>query len=419
MLHKIKQPPEDYPLYECLEFQLHLLEFACDPSQSYPLAKKLENLSNVFPGYQVKWLKEKLYQDDEKLARYIEKLASYINGHPQGDQEREKILQAFEEDAEFFDGIIDDREYRFAYFSLTEETRNAVKPLMEYCYELLYSGIPLRGPSGARKNPGPDEKFTRQQLVDDFWRRNESILHVCPACDGISPFYNKTKTDAHADHFFPKARYPFLSIHPLNLIPICTDCNTFRKGTTDPIEDQSCESLLDTFHPYGRPALEYIEIEIVKVSRGANVVRIAPRLQNQQAQRGQISIKCIKNLDRVLQLTRIWSGNYMDHHVVDTMVDHVRNYGQFARDRVYPKEIVEGAFWEDLQSIIGKECDWKVGMETFFLLKRSYAKYLQSHQQESENIIETIAFARDNPPSTIVQGPMKKTIGLRAKRKLS
>src|SRR5713101_5595284 len=137
MLHKIEQPPDDYAFYECLKFQYQLLKFACDPSQSYPLVKKLGNLSKAFPEYQVEWLKEKLYQDDRKLAYYIEKVASYVNDHPQGGQEREKILRAFEEDVEFFNGIIDDQEFHFAYFGLAESTRNAVKPLMEYCYELL------------------------------------------------------------------------------------------------------------------------------------------------------------------------------------------------------------------------------------------------------------------------------------------
>ncbi|EFH84773.1 hypothetical protein [Ktedonobacter racemifer] len=427
MLHKIKPPPEDYALHECLEFQQHLLEFACCPAQSYPLKEKQANISKFFPDYQADWLREKLYQDKGSLARSIEGLACYVNNHP---EEAEKILAAFETDVEFLKQIINDQVFHFAYLSLDKEARDVIKPLMEYCYQLLCIGIPLQ--SSSRKKAGPNEKFTRQQLVDHFWERNHRILRVCPACDGQSPFYDRAKADAHADHFFPKARYPFLSIHPYNLVPICTDCNTFRKGTTnplitirqvsvsagkeeeyvDPIEDESSESLLDTFHPYGRPAREYIEIEVVRINRGANEVRIIP-----SSQRRQISTKRIKNLDRVFRLTRMWGGNYMDY-IVEHMVDQVRDYKQFSKDRTYPQEVVEKAFYEHISEIIGKY-DEKAGTEPFFLLKHSYAKYLQNHQQHSEEIIQTIASAKDRNTTGPTDGgqQMIKTYNLRAKRR--
>ena len=46
------------------------------------------------------------------------------------------------------------------------------------------------------------------------------------------------------DHYFPRARYPFLGLSLYNLIPACTRCNSSLKG--DHYED-----LVSMAHPYG------------------------------------------------------------------------------------------------------------------------------------------------------------------------
>jgi len=48
----------------------------------------------------------------------------------------------------------------------------------------------------------------------------------------------------HLDHHLPKSRYPALAVTPLNLVPVCRDCNTF-KGQRFP---QSADKQM--LHPY-------------------------------------------------------------------------------------------------------------------------------------------------------------------------
>jgi hypothetical protein len=68
--------------------------------------------------------------------------------------------------------------------------------------------------------------FNREKFIEEFHDANND-LRVCPLCDGYP-------TNEQVDHFYPKADYPALSCHPLNLIPICGECNgTTNKGQKD------------------------------------------------------------------------------------------------------------------------------------------------------------------------------------------
>ncbi|MFH7018624.1 HNH endonuclease [Flavobacterium sp. FlaQc-47] len=61
-------------------------------------------------------------------------------------------------------------------------------------------------------------------------------ITVCPYCNRnyIHTSYNEHgKTRPELDHFFPKSKYPFLSISIYNLIPSCHVCNSNLKGAKD------------------------------------------------------------------------------------------------------------------------------------------------------------------------------------------
>ncbi|MDD7793716.1 HNH endonuclease [Clostridium sp. 'White wine YQ'] len=61
----------------------------------------------------------------------------------------------------------------------------------------------------------------------------ELNLKVCPYCNRqyITPIYSEAgKMRADLDHFFPKSRYPYLSMSIFNLVPSCKFCNSSLKG---------------------------------------------------------------------------------------------------------------------------------------------------------------------------------------------
>ena len=106
-------------------------------------------------------------------------------------------------------------------------------PALYRNYKILYNGHTL--------------DFDHHRLVTEFKDSNCEI-HVCPFCDG-----NPESTEI--DHFYPKAHYPYLACHPLNLTPICGACNGPEgKGQVDPLDLDAFWQSADWFHPYLRPA---------------------------------------------------------------------------------------------------------------------------------------------------------------------
>ncbi len=66
-----------------------------------------------------------------------------------------------------------------------------------------------------------------------FDLKEKRELTVCPFC-GIKPLKSRTEMKREAfDHYFAKAVYPFNSVNPDNLIPMCSDCNSGYKSTKE------------------------------------------------------------------------------------------------------------------------------------------------------------------------------------------
>lgn len=116
---------------------------------------------------------------------------------------------------------------------------------------------------------GEPDPLNRQTVLRAYASAQRALhLNVCPGCDGAPP---STTADGlvheDIDHFFPKSKYPFLSIHPLNLTPFCKNCNQTYKHDKDSILDDDTSvddvhTLEDIYHPYQRPAKNEIALEI-------------------------------------------------------------------------------------------------------------------------------------------------------------
>ena len=74
---------------------------------------------------------------------------------------------------------------------------------------------------------GVDE-YSRDIFHDNF--KSDNQIYVCPYCDSSEISDNG---NLEIEHFWPKSKYPFLSMSPLNLYSSCKSCNrTTGKGTT-------------------------------------------------------------------------------------------------------------------------------------------------------------------------------------------
>jgi hypothetical protein len=155
----------------------------------------------------------------------------------------------------FIDAIRDDilllyhpRDAEFKVAILRNEAGDWKKGARDFLYEfydLWQTGFP------GYIFPRSRQKYARQDFVQEFEKCNPDLF-ICAVCDGAA---YTTKTAGHVytsvDHFFPRSIYPHLSCHPLNLVPICSCCNSFIKGDNDPmILDDRPLQLIDLILPY-------------------------------------------------------------------------------------------------------------------------------------------------------------------------
>ncbi len=168
---------------------------------------------------------------------------------------RQNVLGAFDNDTGF-DKRVDDAAFLFGSWTLHESVRESVRNLLRQFYKIFEQGF-------AAEITGSGT-LTRAEFVAEFWTVNAD-LKVCPACSGKM---EEAGAEIHSrcDHHFPKSRYGTLSVHPLNLVPLCPWCNEVFKKEND-ANDRA--RLSEMFLPYaaGREMLGNIN---VIVARGPN-----------------------------------------------------------------------------------------------------------------------------------------------------
>ena len=124
--------------------------------------------------------------------------------------------------------------------ALPDVVKDNIKPLFKWSYETLLENKLVAG----------DKMDYYNQLIikNDF--------NTCPCC-GLIDFEpaNSIRREAY-DHYLPKATYPFTSVNFKNLIPLCYKCNSDRKSTKDPIENDRI-----SFYPFST-ADHNIEIKL-------------------------------------------------------------------------------------------------------------------------------------------------------------
>jgi hypothetical protein len=175
--------------------------------------------------------------------------------------EKKPIFEAYVQNQDF--------KARFAVGSFVEiyippvsqAAYNSAAELAANFYTILCDGVP-----GEKINEL--EQLDRQTVLRAYLDAQRSNrLQVCPGCDGEPPSVSGGIIHEDIDHFFPKSKYPFLAIHPLNLTPFCKDCNQTYKSDKDAILDKDprvvdVHALCDIYHPYQCPAKEDLLLQI-------------------------------------------------------------------------------------------------------------------------------------------------------------
>jgi hypothetical protein len=136
---------------------------------------------------------------------------------------------------------------------------------------------------------GRPARFRRDEFLKEFDYSSEKQVAVCCLCDG-------DRSDIEVDHFYPKSEFPFLSCHPLNLVPICSKCNG-KKLEKIPLDSGAANPTANWFHPYLQPAGDNITVIFER-----NGKRHIPKLHSEDT---QIQIR-LDNLDILVEYRQGW-----------------------------------------------------------------------------------------------------------------
>jgi hypothetical protein len=205
-------------------------------------------------------------------------------------------------------------------------------------YKILCDGVP-----GDKINEL--EQLDRQTVLRAYLDAQKRIaLKVCPGCDGKPPSISDGVIHEDLDHFFPKSKYPFLSIHPLNLTPFCKDCNQTYKRSRDAILDIDpividVHDLNDIFHPYMHPAKDELAIEINCTGDDPPAFHFnhRPGSANQPAR--------LHSLKYVLDIETRWTGD-LDEDRIQALLENTLLYN--SEEEREDENFVADEAWFDL-----------------------------------------------------------------------
>ncbi len=284
MLHKINRPQSWQQMENLLQFQQNVLSLLCDSATPVPLddieapqptlLAAFHTHLGTAPGDWFWGKRGRQIKSGGTLLKALKDVVTHVYAHP---AEGPKILAAFHHDTTFHKDNTNQTTFAFEYHTqLTDDARKVLKPLFQAFYtDLLAGGFP------ASIHGGPPGNFDRDSFISAFWEANKE-MSVCPACDGPR---SDTEGDKHfddADHYLPKSEYPFFSLHPANLVPLCLQCNRTFKGDRDPADTRSLTPqerdplyqqthgpLTGAFFPYAKlPAVSQLTLHVTRSPTG-------------------------------------------------------------------------------------------------------------------------------------------------------
>jgi HNH endonuclease len=262
MLHPVKPVICLAEMNKLLQFQRGVLKLCIELANGASLNENTFKLVlNIAPGA---WL----WKTRAQNQNWRNVLEGLTNAFAADSRVQGQTLDSFDNDITFQDHLSDPA-YSFQFPDLPVDLKKAIKALFELFYDYTYS-------TGYDKSIHGNSDFliTRKSFIQSYEdEKSNGLLYVCPVCDKeISDEDIDSKTAVcQLDHFFPKSIYPFLSMHPYNLIPVCEKCNSI-KSFCDPLADgihptATSGTFLNTYHPHnGRSIQELGQILVKRVN---------------------------------------------------------------------------------------------------------------------------------------------------------
>lgn len=367
MIHSLQRAACHNALRDTLRFQRRLLELVADPATVVPLTEPaLTAFFLAFGPTAGTWIaaKPKTLLDD--LTKAI--VAA------QAERARAlTLLDDFDHDTNF-DTKLTDSAFIFRFQNPASPLELAVKVLMNNLYEEVFS-------SSTGFSYGGVTNLTRDGFVRAFVDANAD-LDVCPVCDRSNDDSNRKGTPPHTvDHFFPKAEYPFLSVHPANFLPACGRCNSTYKGTKKPIG--GTENLTDTYHPF--EGAMCLSITVNRNTQHSLMVSIEEQIHG--------STSRARNYIRVFDMESRWGKR--EKKIMEWIIEHVsvlydrleRKQRTISTDKF--NEVMDGELVKLFNSLL-KFLQSRDGKADNAFLKRAYLVSAKNQPNEKNKLIAAV-----------------------------
>lgn len=278
--------------------------------------------------------------------------------------DKQGILEAYDADvnleARFSEGHFYDQNTTTA----SPESFALVRQILLNFYSSILAG------SGVKHDILQDsQNLDRQAVLQAFLRANRPLL-VCPGCDGSPPSVADGIVRADCDHFFPKTKYPFLTIHPLNLTPYCRDCNQAYKRSKDALDAPSVSSLADIYHPYLRWASDEVQVVVERDSTDGQ-----PHLHLHTNENDQQHVARLNCLNHLLSLESRWDGDLTEARLSAKLQTRLTHATQDERRSGEPPT---PGWLEDKLRTIAYEMETFQGTEPGLVPASAYAKWVAS-----------------------------------------
>ncbi len=365
MLHKINLPHSWKNLQWILALQHRLLVKLCEPTLT-PDQVTTEWVANIFSNLPAEWVesfcKRTFGENKEKEGKKVRSNQPLI--------ERMKIIASFDPAIKTqlltdfvhdvnFRPAIEDSQSTFHFHSLQtisdELTRQEVRDFFESFYSAQFYFATNNSRSGyyIPNRNGEWRRYHHTQFVDDF--HHQQTIRVCSFCDGAL-------SGVQVDHFYPKSNQPFLSCHPLNLTPICGECNKakLQGEPMDQVQDRG-NAFVHWAHPYLRPLAGSYTIGFVR-----DTEPLRPKLLGQD----DLTNVRLERLDNLIGLNDRWLQALKNkvHYTQEIITRHRRRLQKQDKNSVLNQvDLVEKlSEWAETLPSVGEEPDhllWKAYLE--------------------------------------------------------
>ena len=347
MLHKLNIPSCRSHLEWIVQLQQTLLAGLTNPALT-PAGVTVAWVIAQWPGLDERWIINFCSRKDEITGLRQPMLAHMRTIAAFPANLKQELLAAFDNDQLFPQAFANPPQAHVLCglaFLPDDAMGSAVRGLLETFYSpTFYRSIGYRIPQ-------PDNSlidFDKTAFVERFDGENPNV-QVCPYCDG-------SREGAQVDHFYPKSDYPALSCHPLNLIPICSGCNsTSNKGSKLPLTLGAGSPTAEWLHPYLRPASGTLEVRFETSTEG-----VVPALFSADP---QVQVR-LHNLEQLLNLKKRWRSALQRH--IQATQNKIRVYFTKAGRALTRDELITKL--QDLAA--NAECE--IGLLPFCLIEMHY-----------------------------------------------